>query len=146
MLRALTCLLLLTATAAADSKAKPNITVTEKTIEVGTPIYFETGKAVIKSESFATLDAIAATLAADTHLALIEVQSHTDERGADKWNLEMSQKRADAIVQALVDRKIDAHRLRAVGYGETQPVDRHHNEAAWAKNRRTVFLILQRTT
>jgi outer membrane protein OmpA-like peptidoglycan-associated protein len=46
----------------------------------------------------------------------------------------------------LVDRGVDANRLTAHGYGETQPLDRRSNEAAWAKNRRVAFLILKRSS
>lgn len=126
----------------ADSK----IAVTDKAIVLGEPIYFETGKATIKSSSHAELDALAATLNRDKHLAVLEIQVHTDERGNDKWNLALSQKRADAIVAYLIARQVDARRLRARGYGETRPLDPHHTEAAWAKNRRTEIVILQRTT
>ena len=44
------------------------------------------------------------------------------------------------------DKGVDAKRLSAQGYGETQPIDRSHNEAAWAKNRRVAFLILKRAS
>ena len=45
----------------------------------------------------------------------------------------------------MIDKGIDENRLTSQGYGESQPVDRRHNEAAWAKNRRVAFLILKRT-
>ena len=46
----------------------------------------------------------------------------------------------------LVDKGVEEVRLESQGYGETQPVDRNHNEAAWAKNRRVAFLILKRAS
>ena len=46
----------------------------------------------------------------------------------------------------LVDKGVDEKRLTAQGYGETQPLDRRHVEAAWAKNRRVAFLIVKRAT
>jgi outer membrane protein OmpA-like peptidoglycan-associated protein len=130
---------------AADPQPKP-VVVTDTALVLRDPIYFETGKAVIKQESYLLLDAVAATLATDPKLALIEIGVHTDERGADTWNREISQKRADAIAAYLVSKQIDARRLRAVGYGESRPLDKHHDEKAWAKNRRTEFTILQRIT
>ena len=45
-----------------------------------------------------------------------------------------------------MDKGVDAVRLESQGYGETQPVDQNHNEAAWAKNRRVAFLIIKRTS
>jgi outer membrane protein OmpA-like peptidoglycan-associated protein len=71
---------------------------------------------------------------------------HTDARGNDQWNLELSEKRAQAIYDYLVAKGVAADRLRAKGYGETKPIDKRANEAAWAKNRRTELRILQRKT
>jgi OmpA-OmpF porin, OOP family len=122
------------------------VTVTSKAIVLRDPIYFEIAKAEIMKTSFAELDDVAAAIVADKHLALVEVGVHTDERGDDKWNLELSQRRADAIVAYLVGKGVDAKRLRATGYGETRPLDKHHTPAAWARNRRTELVILQRVT
>jgi outer membrane protein OmpA-like peptidoglycan-associated protein len=79
-------------------------------------------------------------------IALLEVQGHTDERGDDNYNLDLSNRRAAAVMQYLVDHKVDPKRLEAQGYGETQPKDKRHNEAAWFINRRVEFVIIKRTT
>ncbi len=139
-------LLVLALLAPASAYAEAKVTVTDKAILLPQPIYFDTAKATIKPASHSELDALAATLNSDQHLTLVEIQVHTDERGDDQWNLELSQKRADAIVAYLAARQVDGHRLRAHGYGETRPLDPHHTPAAWAKNRRTELVILQRTT
>ena len=120
------------------------VVVTDTKIEILDKVYFEYNKAVIKSESFPILDAVAATLAGNPDIEQVEVQGHTDERGNDAYNLELSDKRAKAVVQYLVDKGIDVSRLQGQGYGETQPIDRRSNEQAWAKNRRVEFLILKR--
>ena len=124
-------LVLLTAPAAADKLAPIDVR-------------FEFGKAVIKRESYAQLDAVAAAVRSDKAIKLLEVQAHTDERGNDQYNLELSQKRAEAVRTYLVQKGIAGKRLVAQGYGETQPLDRGHDEAAWAKNRRVAFLVLKR--
>src|SRR6266850_8616868 len=129
VLLALFALVYLVAPAAADKRGKRVVT-TDTAIVLADPIYFETGKAVIKAESFALLDAVTATLAADAHIAFVEIQVHTDERGDADWNLAVSQKRADAIRDYLVAKGIDAKRLRAKGYGETKPLDKRHTAAA----------------
>ena len=46
----------------------------------------------------------------------------------------------------MVGKSVDANRLTSQGYGETQPLDRAHNEKAWSKNRRVAFLIIKRAT
>jgi outer membrane protein OmpA-like peptidoglycan-associated protein len=122
------------------------VVVTETSIEILDVIYFEYDKAVILPKSYPILDAVAATMQGNPSIQLIEIQGHTDERGDDAYNLDLSDRRAKAVMKYLVDKGVAEKRLTAQGYGETQPLDRRHNEAAWAKNRRVAFLILKRAT
>ena len=122
------------------------VVVTDTAIEILDMVYFEFNKAIIKPQSYPILDAVAATLQGNPSIQLIEVQGHTDERGDDAYNLDLSDKRAHAVEKYLADKGIDPKRLTAQGYGETQPLDRRSNEAAWAKNRRVAFLILKRAS
>ena len=122
------------------------VVVTDTAIEILDMVYFEYNKAVIKSQSFPILDAVAATLQGNPSIQLIEVQGHTDERGNDAYNLDLSDKRAAAVKKYLIDKGVEENRLESQGYGETQPIDRRSNEAAWAKNRRVAFLILKRAS
>jgi outer membrane protein OmpA-like peptidoglycan-associated protein len=109
-------------------------------------IYFDVGKETIKSASLPTLDAVAALMTTDKKLGLVEIGVHSDSRGSDEFNMKISQKRAEAVRDYLVSKGVSATRLRAKGYGETKPLDKRANEAAWAKNRRTEFVIIQRKT
>jgi OmpA-OmpF porin, OOP family len=122
------------------------VVVTDTSIEILDVIYFEYDKAVIQSRSFPILDAVAATMQGNPSIQLIEIQGHTDERGDDAYNLDLSDRRAKSVQKYLVDKGVDEKRLSAQGYGETQPLDRRRNEAAWAKNRRVAFLIIKRAT
>jgi outer membrane protein OmpA-like peptidoglycan-associated protein len=122
------------------------VIVTDTAIEILDMVYFEYDKAIIKKESYPILDAVAATMQGNPSIALIEIQGHTDERGDDDYNLKLSDRRAHAVRDYLIGKGVDEKRLTAQGYGETQPLDRRHNEAAWAKNRRVAFLILKRST
>jgi outer membrane protein OmpA-like peptidoglycan-associated protein len=122
------------------------VVVTETSIEILDVIYFEYDKAVILPKSFPILDAVAATVKGNPSIQLIEIQGHTDERGDDAYNLDLSDRRAKAVMKYLVDHGVEEKRLTAQGYGETQPLDRRHVEAAWAKNRRVAFLILKRSS
>jgi OOP family OmpA-OmpF porin len=120
------------------------VVLTGNNIEILDKVFFEYQQR-IKSESFPILDAVAATLEGNPDIQLIEVQGHADERGNDAYNLDLSTKRAAAVKQYLIDKGIDKDRLESQGYGETQPLDNRHNEAAWAKNRRVEFLIIKRS-
>ncbi len=122
------------------------VVVTDTSIEILDMIYFEYDKAIIKKESYPILDAVAATLQGNPSIQLVEIQGHTDERGNDAYNLDLSDRRAAAVKQYLVDKGVEDKRLTSQGYGETQPLIRESNEKAWAKNRRVAFLILKRAT
>lgn len=145
-IRAVTVLALFAAPAAGDNRKAPTVQVVKNQLVVaGGGIYFDVGRDTLKAGSEAALDALAAELKKQKTLSLIEIGVHTDERGADTWNLEMSQRRADAIRDALIQRGIAPKRLAAKGYGESAPLDRRHNAAAWDKNRRIEFVVLTRT-
>jgi OmpA-OmpF porin, OOP family len=121
------------------------VVVTDTKIEILDKIFFEYNKDIIKSESFPILDAIVATLQGNPDIARIEIQGHTDSRGSDSYNLDLSDRRAAAVRRYMVNAGVNAKRLESHGYGETQPLDKRNNEEAWAKNRRVEFLILKRT-
>ncbi|WP_420577194.1 OmpA family protein [Ekhidna sp.] len=72
----------------------------------------------------------------------VEISAHTDNAGADKYNLQLSNLRANSVLQYLQDNAINKTRLVAVGYGESQPRFPNDTEENMAKNRRVEFKIL----
>ena len=70
---------------------------------------------------------------------LLEVQAHTDNRGPARGNLTLSQQRAQAVVQYMVQGGVSASRLRAVGYGESRPPFQNATEEGRQRNRRVEF-------
>ena len=72
------------------------------------------------------------------------ISLRSDERGGDDYNMRLTDDRAHSVKNYLINKGIEANRLRAKGYGETRPVDRGHNDEAWSKNRRVEFVILKR--
>ena len=105
-------------------------------------VYFDTDKADVKPESKAALDEMAKLLQKDAALK-VHVVGHTDNQGTTARNLELSQKRADAVVKALAAQyKIDAKRLSAKGIASYAPVASNDNDAGRGKNRR-VELVKQ---
>ncbi len=106
------------------------------------PINFEYNSAIIAKDSYHILDAVVAAMQGNTDITKIEIQGHTDERGDDAYNLDLSENRAASVLAYLTAHGVDAKRMQSQGYGETQPIDRGHTQQAWAKNRRVEFLIL----
>ena len=98
-------------------------------------INFDTGKAVIKADSFAQQDQLVAALKQAAELKL-EVGGHTDNVGTAESNLTLSDARAKSVMKYLTDKGIAASRLTAKGYGQTSPVADNRGEDGRAKNRR----------
>ncbi|MFW5781079.1 MAG: OmpA family protein, partial [Bacteroidota bacterium] len=83
-------------------------------------IFYDFNKADLRPESMVTLDRLVETLN-DNPNVTIEIMSHTDYRGSDSFNDELSQKRAQSVVNYLIEKGIAPDRLSAKGYGETRP-------------------------
>lgn len=106
-------------------------------------IEFEFGKAVIKPESSPVLDEAAAILTNHPEIE-IEIQGHTDGIGADEANRKLSQKRAEAVREYLIDvHMVEPVRMIPIGYGKKQPIADNNTEEGRKKNRRVNFLILE---
>jgi OmpA-OmpF porin, OOP family len=99
-------------------------------------IYFDSGKADVKPESQAALTEIAKLMKQDAAMKLLVV-GHTDTNGAFDYNIDLSKRRAQAVVQALVaSHGIDAARLKPWGVGFASPVASNRAEDGRGKNRR----------
>lgn len=83
-------------------------------------IFYDFAKWDLRPESMVSLDNLVETLN-DNPNVTIELMSHTDSRGTPADNLELSQKRAQSVVDYLISKGIQPDRLKARGYGETQP-------------------------
>ena len=102
-------------------------------------ITFEVGKADLKPESMVEINRIACLMQENPGLEF-EVQGHCDATGSDKVNDPLSQKRAEAIVAALVEQGIASARLTAVGKGSHVPIASNSTDEGRAKNRRVEFV------
>ena len=102
-------------------------------------ITFDTGKATLKPESMVEINRIAKLMQENPALEF-EVQGHCDAQGSDKVNDPLSQKRAEAIVDALVEQGIARARLSAVGKGSHQPIASNSTDEGRARNRRVEFV------
>ncbi len=122
-------------------KDKQLAVITDKGIDIVESVHFKTSKAIIEKKSFKLLDNVARVISAHTEIAKIIVEGHTDDRGNDDSNQTLSQDRANAVVEYLIGKGIDASRLEAKGYGETRPIMSNKTNVGRSKNRRVVFVI-----
>lgn len=105
------------------------------------PIQFATGSNQILDASNPTIDEVAAIISAGPADSVITIEGYTDVRGPDQANLQLSQARADAVRNALIDRGIPAERLVAVGRGETTQFADGDSPEALEANRRVQFVL-----
>jgi peptidoglycan-associated lipoprotein len=69
------------------------------------------------------------------------IEGHCDERGTAEYNLALGEKRATEAAKYLTDLGIEKERIKTISYGKEMPLDKGHDEAAWAKNRRAHFVV-----
>jgi outer membrane protein OmpA-like peptidoglycan-associated protein len=120
------------------------VTLTERRIVIPDKVYFETGLAVIKPESFDMLREVARVVVEHPELLLLSIEGHADERGGEGFNEDLSTRRAAAVQDFLIASGVAPSRLQHRGWGETRPVVEGGDEQAWSQNRRVEFLILER--
>ena len=112
-------------------------------IEISDRIQFEPGRAVLLEPSKKVLDEVVKTMGEHADLELVEVEGHTDWLGTEAQNLELSQRRAEAVRDYLVSKGVTSARLSPHGYGENKPIaDNTTNEGRLA-NRRVTFRVLK---
>lgn len=118
-----------------EVEAKQMFDVINKNGSVALYINFETGKSTIKPESLGIVDQIVQMLKDNPSLK-ISVEGHTDNIGTAAANLTLSDNRAKAVMNALIEKGIDKSRLTAKGWGQTKPISDNTLDAGKAKNRR----------
>ncbi len=104
-------------------------------------VHFEFDSAVVKSSEKANVEAAAAYLKANPNVGLL-VEGNCDERGTEEYNRSLGERRALAARELIVASGVEADRVVTVSFGKDKPEESGHDEAAWAKNRRDVFVVL----
>ncbi|MFN8887608.1 MAG: OmpA family protein, partial [Cyclobacteriaceae bacterium] len=105
-------------------------------------IFFEFDKSVLTSESYPELNRIV-TLMNERKTMTVEIAGHTDQVGAEDYNLKLSERRAKAVSQYLIDKGVSKDRISSAFFGESKPVDTSNTKAGHAKNRRVEFKIIK---
>jgi outer membrane protein OmpA-like peptidoglycan-associated protein len=122
-------------------KKRQLVALKDDRIELVDRVYFRSNSDVIERRSFALLDNVAAVLTAHPSVR-VRIEGHTDDRGDDVYNKQLSQRRAEQVLRYLAGKGVDAGRLEAAGYGEEKPVRGNDTDAGRAANRRVDFNII----
>lgn len=111
-------------------------------IEIPEHILFDFDSAVLRKEAYPALAQIAQSMMETKH-ATYRIQGHTDDRGTHEYNLRLSQKRADAVKKALVERfSVKTSLLKTEGFGETKPLVKNDSPEQRQKNRRVEIVVV----
>lgn len=104
-------------------------------------VYFDFDRATIKASEESKLSDVANYLK-NNPANFLKIEGNCDERGTEKYNLSLGERRALAAREYLANLGIDATRIKTVTYGASKPVDPGHNEDAWKKNRRDDMVVI----
>lgn len=124
----------------------PNAEVIHKPGEEGiiinfnSAVLFDFDKYDLSATSSKSVDELASILKKYPETDVL-IEGHTDSKGSDKYNMGLSERRAQAVSSYLTRKDIDQKRLKTVGYGEKQPIASNDTDEGRSKNRRVTFVI-----
>ena len=118
------------------------IEILKQNLNVQREISFETNKDIILTGSYPDLNSAAEIIKQyAAYIGEIEIEGHTDSRGSDAFNMDLSQRRANSVKKYLVDQGVPEDKLKAVGYGETRPKVKETGPETLLMNRRVEFKV-----
>ena len=109
-------------------------------------VEFEIGRAHLLPQGRSLLRQVARVMREHPEVVRVSVEGHTDNVGREQDNIKLSQRRALAVLRALIALGVDERRLETRGYGPRQPLNSNETKEGRAKNRRVEFLILKRSS
>ncbi len=119
------------------------VTLESDRIRIKGNILYETGQAVIQKQSYKILDDVAKVLLQNPDVGPVLIEGHTDNRGSHAYNLDLSNRRAKAVEDYLVNKGVDRKRLRSQGFSFDRPIGSNDTPLGRAKNRRTDFRLIE---
>ena len=133
-----------TTTAQPEAISTTEVTETPTEAEAFTfdNIHFDYDKYELTANAREILASHAGKLKANANTMML-IEGHCDDRGTIEYNLSLGERRAVAVKTYLVNFGIDPDRLYTITYGKERPIDSRQNEAAWARNRRAAFQIVE---
>ena len=106
-----------------------------------TGVNFEFDKATLTPEAQTILDDAVTALLNTDEVVEVRVEGHTDSIGSEEYNLKLSQRRSESVVEYLVSKGVNGNNLIPVGMGETSPIANNSTDAGRALNRRVDFIV-----
>ena len=128
-----------------EPAAPKRVEVTQDQIVIHEKIQFETNKAAIKPESSSLLDEITGVIKQNPQIKRLSIEGHTDSTGADKHNQKLSEQRAAAVQDYLVQHGVETDRLSSRGWGKSRPIGDNSTATGREENRRVEFVIVEQT-
>ncbi len=125
-------------------KERQIVAIQKDRLEIQDKVYFDTDNAKIQKRSFKLLDQVAKVILEHPELEKVWIEGHTDERGNNEYNRDLSQRRAEAVREYLIQKGVAPQRLEAKGMGRSMPVAPNTTEQGRAANRRVEFLTTLR--
>ncbi len=121
--------------------AKSRVRVDDSGVVLEDVVLFDFDADTLRSQADPLLDEVASTLQSNPEITAVEVRGHTDDRGDLAYNLALSQRRAEGVRRALIERGVAPEIVTARGFGASRPVKPNDSEAGRAANRRVEFVL-----
>ena len=122
----------------------PRVVVDKERLELKEQVFFETGKATVRPDSYSLLDEAAAVMTRHPELKRVVVEGHTDASGSAAVNRKLSRGRAQAVRAYLIHKGVAPDRLVAAGFGPSRPIASNGTARGREKNRRVAFATVRR--
>jgi len=107
-------------------------------------VYFATNSSKLDDKAIAILSEKVLDEAKNANTKKVVIEAHCDERGSTSYNQWLSQKRAKAVKQYLVNHGVKSVKIKTIGYGASKPVALGHDEESWSQNRRAITISIKK--
>ena len=112
-------------------------------VELLAPVLFKFASDELEPIGVAMLHEVARELKGRQDIRMLEIEGYTDNRGSEELNADLSQRRAQRVLDWLVEHGVEPERLRVAAHGESEPVEQTETEEAHEQNRRVVFRVIE---